>query len=300
MSFEVSAIVFGIEYPLSTREPFQIINIQGIGVSNIIRRLKDRGPKQVGFTNLGHRIDARIITLSMIVTGEDKAEVDEYRDLLTTIFSPWDSDDDAIELRFTRDDGEVRSVLCHTIGGPDYPFDPIGDRMGASQKAVVQVECVDPLFYDPTNITSFFNLSGGGWLIPRIIPWQSTGSGFNNTLTVTYEGSYKTFPIITISGPITNARIENLTTGESLDFTGHTIADGDTYTIDLTQEIKTVTDQNGVNKIEHLTQDSDLVSWHLQPSPKSVDGVNNLQGSGTGVGSNTGMRLSYFNRYLSL
>jgi hypothetical protein len=300
MAWDVSAIVFGIEYPLTGRDPFSIVKMDGLGVSGIIRRLKDRGPKQIGFTNLGHRIDARVITAQIIMVGDTLAEVDTARDLFTTIFSPWDSDDDAIELRFTRDDGEIRSILCHTSGGPDYPQDPIGDRMGASQRAVLQLECPDPLFYNPESVTAVFGSSLGGFAIPMVIPWASTGSGISEELALAYAGSYRSFPIFSITGPITNPVILNETTGEVLDFTGHSIAGGDTYTIDLTQEIKTVTDQLGVNQMEHLTQDSDLISWHLEPAPKAVGGINNLAISGTGITPATVISFLYFDRYLSL
>lgn len=300
MAWNVSAFVFGIEYPLTGRDPYSIITAQGLGISGIIRRLKDRGPKQVGMTNLGHRIDSRVITLQMIMVGDTVAEVDAHRDLLTTILSPWDEDDDAIRLRFTRDDGEIREIYCHTMGGPDFPNEPVADRMGASQKCAVQLECVDPLFFNPNSFSAIFGGAQGGWAIPMIVPWASVGSGFDQNLALTYGGSYRTFPTISITGPITNPLIENETTGEILDFTGHTIIANDTYTINLSQENKTVVDQNGISKIQYLTQASDLVSFHLRSAPKAVGGINNLHASGTSISGATNITLTYFDRYLSL
>lgn len=46
-------------------------------------------------------------------------------------------------------------------------------------------------------------------------------------------GSFETRPLITITGPVSNPAVVNQTTGQSISFTGTTLAAGDVLTIDL-------------------------------------------------------------------
>lgn len=112
-------------------------------------------------------------------------------------------------------------------------------------------------------------------------------------VTVTYSGNMDEYPILTVRGPITSPIITNGSTGDVLDFTGYTVADGTSITINCQYGYKTVVDSAGVNRIDKLTTDSDLSTWRF------VNGTNSIGLAGSSTGANTGLSVSYYNRYLS-
>lgn len=124
--------------------------------------------------------------------------------------------------------------------------------------------------------------------------------GYDISKTITYSGSFVEYPVITITGPITDAVLTNVSTGETLDFTGITIAGGTSYTIDCRFGYKTVKNSAGTNKIADLTSDSDLATFHLAPAPEVSGGANAITLTGTSTDSNTQVTVAYYNRYVGM
>lgn len=118
--------------------------------------------------------------------------------------------------------------------------------------------------------------------------------GFNTTGTATYSGlttvtpttSTNVFPILTITGPTTAASsctlqwLENQTTGETLIF-NQIIYTGETLTIDLSTNKKTVTsDWRGLITSQPVAG-SDTASWHLHAGANTI--ATFITGTITGV-----------------
>lgn len=121
----------------------------------------------------------------------------------------------------------------------------------------------------------------------------TSGDTTSYAVAISYSGSADDYPIMALAGPITSPIISNGLTGTTLDFTGHTVADGTTLYIDLRYGYKTVVDSAGTNRIDKLTSDSDLSTWRLAP------GTNNIGLAGSSTGTNTELRITYTNRYWS-
>ncbi len=126
----------------------------------------------------------------------------------------------------------------------------------------------------------------------------AASGGFGASKTITYTGSFLSYPIVTITGPITDPVLTNVSTGEDLDFTGVTIAGGDTYTIDCRFGYKTVKNAAGVNKIADLTAGSDLATFHLGADPEVSGGANAFTLRGTGTDANTTVTVTYNERFV--
>ena len=268
----------------------KVYGIYGLGPANL-RRLITRGPLQHGDTDRGFRLEARTIRLMMYFM-----ETDDYwgrRNDLVEIFAPTVSD---LVLRFDLANGNRRHINAHALGFPmnTNPSEP------GYQKINVDLRCADPSFFDPVTKSVSFAVSYGSnsMQVPLGIPWMVGSSLLDQTKTINYTGSWKSYPhLIRIYGQITSPVITNLATGEKLDFTGVTIADGDYYDIDLRYSYKTVKDKTGVNKIADLTTDSDLSSWHLAAMPEISDGNNAIHATGTSINSNTEILIQYYDRF---
>lgn len=123
---------------------------------------------------------------------------------------------------------------------------------------------------------------------------QIVGGNYYASKTINNGGTYAALPIVYLVGPIEDPVLTNTTTGEVLDFTGITIASGDTYIIDCRYGYKTVKNAAGTNKIADLTATSDLATFHLKP------GDNAFTLAGTSVNANTQVTINFYPRYVGL
>ena len=311
---------------------YMLLDYSGIGFANV-RRLSQRSPSQMGDTDIGYRIDARMINLVWGVIGDHDTRammaLEQARQELFAIFRPRNFD--PVQLLFITPSGQRRQI--------DVNLDDVLDNASGSydgihaQRIAARLKASDYRFYDPRELSVSFDLSAlaGGWNIEEDgeitdLGWSieesgaATSDGWQigvGTLGVTQIVSYGDgsplpaieYPVIVITGPITNPIIENATTGEVLDFTdngGLVVPLGGTVTIDLRVGQKTIKDGSGAFVDQYLTSGSDLSSWHLSyESELLFDGTrstgdNTLRVTGSSVTLATAVELLWHNRYMGI
>ena len=172
----------------------------------------------------------------------------------------------------------------------------------STQRYAIQFIAYDPVWDKQPQATHTVTLPSLTELeFPITFPITYGSTNIDDTDTVTTSGTWKAYPVITITGPVTDPIISNNTTDEKLDFDGVTIASGDTYTIDLTAGTKTVVDSSSVNKIGDLTTDSDLGTWHLAAAPEATSGNNTIRiQGGSAVVGETSFVIAWYNRFVGL
>ena len=142
----------------------------------------------------------------------------------------------------------------------------------------------DPTFYDPTLVTD---------VTARV----ADPSHVHTTLS--YTGTWLSYPIIEIDGPIEDPSIYNPDNGEKLALTYH-VAEGETVTIDTSYGKKTVKNGAGTNLIGYLTSNSDLATFHIQH--ENISGYANIYTiSGTvPAGKTAHVTFKYYNRFIGI
>lgn len=123
-------------------------------------------------------------------------------------------------------------------------------------------------------------------------------SNISTSVNISYDGNLPEYPVIRLTGPITSPVITNAATNERLDFGTITIGAGTTYEIDTRYGYKTVK-MGTVDKRFELSDDSDLATWHLAPSPLATGGTNFIVAEGSSIGTATSLSVIYYNRYSS-
>jgi hypothetical protein len=236
-----------------------------------------------------------MIALALEITGATLAALDTNRQALESYFKPggWTT-----SLKFTMASGVIRYIdgAATTMGGAIYEA-----RQGFNQTIVVGFRCADPTFYDPVEYTWTSGLGStwsGGLAIPLVVPISIAMDGYSASLT--YGGSWQTYPRMRLYGPITNWKVANDSTGEVLDGAGDTIAAGSYYDIDCRYGHKTILDSGGVSRVSTLTTDSDLGTFHIAASPEVPSGVNALSVHGTGLTAATYLVVYYIVRYIGI
>jgi len=290
MAHTLTATVGGATTNLSDGTLCYYVAQDGLGMPNV-RRQTEQGPMQHGETDVGFRLEARMFRLFFDVPGADAGDVYDRRTSLLELFAP---SDDPIVLRWVLPNGDTREIEAHARGGLAFPT---SQRRGYVERAMVTLRAPDPRFYDPTGESEVFSLpAGGGSLtVPTPVPMPVGASTLDQTETISYAGNWEEYPWrIRIEGPITNPKVENLTTDEELEFASYAITTGQYIDIDCRHGYKTVVREDDSNIIAELSDDSDLGTFHLKT------GNNDIRVTGTGAGATTQVLVQYYNRYIGI
>lgn len=284
----ITYITRGVTYVLGGLDPttgltFRYLGDQGFGLAPI-RRITTRGPLQNGDNDIDFRLEPRVLQLPLMVVNTSSTpryQHYEIRQKLLDIFRPADSAIIAIGLLMF--DGffsytKLRRINVKVLGGLSFDVDPNSWNV----RTVVQLRADDPTWY-----------STGPAASPDTATYPSTEISGSGSITITTTGNWISYPVIRVTGPITNPTITNNTTGKSIAITA-TISAGAYYDIDLSYGKKTVVDNGGVNRINTVSSSSDLATWGLVP------GANVVRVNGSGITVATNAVFTYFNRFTGI
>lgn len=142
--------------------------------------------------------------------------------------------------------------------------------------ANVEFHCTDPRIYSDTLSTSTVTqaTSSGGLVMPALAPLAFGGTATGGQFVATNTGEFFAPWTATISGPVTNPRIENVTTGQTVSFTG-TVAAGETLAVSSLD--RTVILNGTASRYSWLTAGS---SWFDLPAGNSTIRFAGVSGSG--------------------
>ena len=171
-------------------------------------------------------------------------------------------------LRF-RPRGQATRVL---FGRPrDLEVDYSLVRVGTAH-VLATYASEDWLFYSDDVLTGEITsmVSDSGTSFPLSFPTGFGGSGSTNTISVDNTGNARSYPTLTIYGPITNPKVENLSTGEFIQFAVY-LAQGEYLEINMRERTALL----GGTASRRGTMAVGSKWWSLLP------GTNQLRFSGT-------------------
>ncbi len=289
-------------HPLHTPHEFGrwVISFEGFGTPPI-DYITQRGPFQHGDTVVDFFLRPRIIQLLIRQGFVNRSawwagraallnDIRPNRQATATAALPG-------QLRLVETDGTMRELNVFIQDGPRFEARRSSQWDEHAFQEVLRFIAHDPVAFNPAQVTATFSLNLAAQLVfPITFPIQFGNGLVDDTLNISYLGTWRELPVITIVGPIEDFRIDNTTTGEFIRFTAD-IGPARTVTIDLREGFKTVRDDLGNNLIGIVTSDSDLARVHLAPDPEAPSGVNVIRVRGTNPTGSTSVLLSYFDRY---
>ena len=261
-----------------------------------------RGPYQHGVTLLDYRLHPRVVQYTYRQTGGCR---DTYWDNRSGLLNALRINRGATgctergRLRKIISDGTVRDLYVVVEKGP--VFNGRGSDWDEwSINETIRFIAHDPVVFNPAQQTGTWTLTESSELVfPITFPIFFGTSIINNTLNVTYAGTWLTYPIITIVGPLNGARIRNNSTDEVIEL-GYDIPAGQILTINLNYGVKTVVDQAGTSYIGIISADSDLATFHIAPDPEVAGGINELVAEGSNADANTAVVITWFDKYIGI
>lgn len=154
----------------------------------------------------------------------------------------------------------------------------------------------DPVVYDPAIKTSTINTFSASLILPVTFPFIL--GAYYGSSTITYAGTWESYPTIAVTGPATDFYIENVTTGAKIRL-NYSISAGETVTFDLSYDKKLVYNNFGISLTEFV-RDSDLDQFALLPSIQVTGGINSIYVSLDGYAAATSAVLTYYDRYYGI
>lgn len=161
--------------------------------------------------------------------GSDSSSNWTQRSQVRSVFNPADATEDVLTVEW--DGWPAMQIACK-------PLNRQGDMGAHSPLIPVRLVASDPVLYSTTlrsTVVPVF-VGSGGLTYPVTYPkdYGSAGSGLSTL--VLNDGEWDTWPRFTISGPssgtVSPLRIENVTTGENIVFSGLTIPSGSTLVVE--------------------------------------------------------------------
>ncbi len=279
---------------LELREPLWATEHDGLGLVRPRRHTRS-GPQQHGQTLAAAYLEPRVVTIRTHAQPGTEAALQETRDLEAFMLNNLNV---PVHLDVMMPSGTARRLDVLYLNGWTAPR--AARTPYHTQPDVVQLIADDPIFYEtPLHLETFvLNVAPLGMFVPMFVPLFIGPGSINETRNITYPGTWQAFPVITITGPAFQTRIENLTTDELLFFPA-IINDGDFVEIDTRDGFKTVTDSGGNNRIEDLDEDSDLATFHIAPHAEALNGINQFRVSCLSATAATSIVVEYQVRWLS-
>lgn len=255
----------------------------------------ERSPVQQGETFRAFRLDPRIILVPLLVKCYSLQQQLDMQSRLLNIFKPTTQYG---VFSVVYPNGMTKNINTRVIGGMEFNQPT---EAGYSFRTVVKLYCGDPTWYNPDqNIIPLYTQSGTPLAYPKAYP-VNYGTVTDSYVTLQYAGSWVSYPIITVTGPITNFSLTNVTKNQNITvLAGTTIPAGTTWRFDLSFGEKTVYDQSGNNKISLIDPSSELAQFAMYPEGDVPAGINVLTLTGTGMTTATTVYMSYYDRFIGL
>lgn len=280
---------------------------EGFGMPGI-DYISQKAPLQHGETMYDYRLQTRIIQVSLRENACSRQGYWDARANLLNLVRPNRQYLNQFELGVLRKilpDGSKRDIKCLIQEGPTFPA---GDGSRWDAHAITETlrfMCPDPTFYNPVlQSVSWVSVDSSHLVLP--FTFDGTDIVFadvldNIALKITYPGTWRSYPIIRIEGPIANPIITNITTGQVIDLSAYSVSAAEVVTIDLSFGFKTVTSSINGNIMGYIGSASDLAEFAIFPDPTAAGGVNDIDVSGDSIAPGiTNVIISYYTRYIGL
>jgi hypothetical protein len=292
-----------------------VLSFTGMGMPPL-EYVTQRGPNQHGEDLLSYRLQPRTIQYVYRYNGHcNRTNYWQARSNLVDYLRPnRHTANQRIaygRLRKVWPDGTTRDIDALIDQGPIFSARNLGQWDEWSFTETLRFRCPETVWYDPdrqdvvweaeiyAGLIFYDAANYPGHLVFPDNALFETDFIFSSSTSITYTGTWHSYPIIYITGPINNPIIRNTTFGMKIAL-DYEVANGEQIIINTEYGNKTIVNNASVNLIGALTNDSDL-EFYLAPDPVAADGINTLSVVGSdALAGATEVRLTYHTRYIGI
>lgn len=258
-----------------------------------------RGYKQNSETEVDYLLNPRTISVELWRSPAcDRQTYWDNRSELHDFLRP--NRNGPITFTLRTPNGNLRSIIVRADPGMVFPPAPQNNNWDLRES--IDFIAFDPVFFDAVQSGGALSAAVQTELVfPITFPITFGATGlYLTTGSITYTGTWRSYPIITLTGPYTRAVITNQQTGIVI-YMSVAILAGEQRIIDLTPGSVSIVDQNGDNKFSDLGAATNLIDFALLPDPEVAGGIQEITIQLIdGVNGTSDASLTYYNRYFGL
>lgn len=254
-----------------------------------IRFVSDGVPGQPGefFREASH--GARDFLMSVDLSAASDVAL---RALLRSFVGSMDPTRGSGKIRVTAPGGDQREITCWYSAGLELD-ESLGETSGLSwQQVPLKMRALDPYWYDVSPTSQTFPVTT---LVPSffpIFPLKLTASELAVDSNVNNTGDVNAWPVWTVTGPGSQVKLSNLTTGKNIYFGSLSLDAGQKLVIDTRPGVKTSVIDATSNAYDQLSTTSSF--WALERGLNIIrlemSGADNLL---------SGLEMQYYRRFLT-
>lgn len=258
-----------------------------------------RGYRQNGSTEVDFILGPRIITAELWHSPAcDRQDYWDLRKSLHDFLRP--NRNGPMTFTIQTPNGDERSIIVRA--DPGLVFPPQANNNNWNTQENFDLIAYDPTFFNASqSVTALSSSTQTQLVFPITFPITfGTDDIFLTTGVITYLGTWKTYPVITVTGPYTRANIQHVDLGVNITLSTAILED-ETRVIDLTPGAQSIVDGNGDNKFSDLGAGSDLVDFAIYPDPEVTGGLQTITVQLIdGVAGISTASLAYYERFFAL
>ncbi len=196
--------------------PFKLESAEGLSGSDVVR-YEQSGPLQSGATDLGYRLNARVITLRILFYASTAVLLDTYRAALMAAFKPLDNTSTFLSVQ--RDDSEIRTLSVFAADDIDIALVP-EEYPGHLHRATLILRAASPLWSAnaATIGSASFSSDGPWWLAGGSVSssefrhniYMAPSYGAVDVKGTGSEGPYDTWTVVMVTARETTADLVSL------------------------------------------------------------------------------------------
>lgn len=135
-------------------------------------------------------------------------------------------------------------------------------------------------------------------VFPITFPIYFMGNANQYTLSISYVGTWYSYPVIVVAGATNGFTITHDQLGKSIQYL-NAVANGETITITL-GDMPTVVSSVDGDVISSLSPDSDLQAFRIEPDPIVTNGLNTFTIQAANTDGGTSFTVRYYTRYIGI
>lgn len=255
------------------------------------------GYKQHGSTEVDYLLQVRTVTAELWHSPAcDRQQYWDIRAELHNFLRP--NRGGPLTFTIRTPNGDMRSIILRADPGLVLPPSQSNDWNIIEQ---LDFLAFNPILFDAeATVLTLTGATQVQLVFPITFPISfGTSNEQFTTGPITYTGTWKEYPTITLDGPYDSAIITNQATGVSI-FMSTPILVSQQRIIDLTPGAQRIVDQDGVNRFSELGPGSNLVEFNLRPDPEVPGGIQEITIKLIGGTSDSGASVTYRNRYFAI
>lgn len=270
---------------------------------------RDRVYKGQAEIEMGYNLQTRRFTLEVGAQGCNRDELWALRLELLDILRP--NRNGQLTLVFRQPNNTEYAIVARAVSDPFTGSTP-DEWFEWGYRGGIDFEAIDAVWFTPTQ-TLVSGVVPAQLELVFPITFDDDGIVFGDSdlveeCVINYVGTWRDYPIITVTGPANTIQLIHVEKGVSLVWTGTLLA-GRTLTFNLrngynsqgTFEGWTITDSTGANQNQYLDFLSNLLDFAIWPgSELGNTGTNTIQLSALETDSNTALSVAYNARYIGI